>query len=132
MRESTAVAGQRGARSRKLTSSSRLPDWPAAAEYASRHFPARVVAGNAPDEQRFAAADGLDRLLDLRPLREHDLAVERTHVVEVHVHGEPRRVEDEQVERRPTLQRDPRAQVRVAPHCVQQAEQPERLLQGLG
>src|SRR5690606_29965011 len=77
-------------------------------------FAARVLAGYALDLDAHPAAHRLDRLLDLRPLREHRVAADSANVVEVDVDGEARDVEDEQVERRAALERYARLQERVA------------------
>lgn len=91
-----------------------------------------MLSGNAFHCEPVAAADCLHRLVDLGPLREHDLSVERADVVEVDVHREARHVEHEEVERRAAFQSDASAQERVAPQSVEQAEQAKGFLQRLG
>ena len=91
-----------------------------------------VLARHALDGEPLARADRCDRLLHLRLVCEHGGAVAGADVVEVDVHGQPRHVEEEEVERRSALERDARTKEGVRAQRLQQAEQAKDLLQRVG
>lgn len=76
-----------------------------------------------------SSADGTHGVVELRPFLEHRFAVEAANIVEVDVDGEARQIEDEQVQRRAALERDPVFKKRMAPECVHQLQKPNGLLQ---
>lgn len=91
-----------------------------------------VLARGAPDRECKAARDGLDRFEHLRPLREHRLPVSGPDVVEIDVDGKAREVEEEHVERRPALERQPVAQIRMSAELGDEVEQTAHLLDRVG
>lgn len=70
--------------------------------------------------------------LDSRPLLQHRLAVGSANVVEVDVHGEAWQTEQEEVQGRSPLQGDSAFQEGVAAQRIQQVDEPEYLLEGVG
>lgn len=101
------------------------------AEVSQPPLAAGVVGRDPLDGQPLARAHGLHRLIDLRLLGQHRLALDGSEVVQVDVHREAGHLEVKQVQRRAALERDPGLQERVAAERVEQRHQPEDLLQRL-
>ena len=83
-------------------------------------LPARVLGRHPFGCQTVARADRVHCLLDLRALGEHRVAIRSADVVQVDVDGQPRHVEDEQVERRAALERNAPLEKRMRVQPVQQ------------
>lgn len=93
---------------------------------------AGMLSRDTVHREPLALADGLKRLLDLRPLSEHDLPISPTDVVQVDVNRETWHLEHEQVERGASLQGKARFKEWMAPEGVEQAQQADGLLECLG
>ncbi len=100
-------------------SSSRFPGRAGGRRIGETPFAAGMLSGYSHDPEPFAAADRLHRLLDLGPFGHHDFALDGADVVEIDVDREARHVEDKEVERRPSFERDAGSEKRVAPQGIE-------------
>ena len=69
----------------------------------------------------------VNRLLDLRPLSQHDLAVDRADIVQINVDGKARHVEYEQIECRAAFQGNAGFHEVVTPEAVEKIQQADGL-----
>jgi hypothetical protein len=76
-------------------------------------------------------ADGPDRVLDLRPLLQHSFPVGSSDVVQVNVHRESRKLEDEHVERCSPFEHEPIAEIGMATKRVEEVQEPDDFLERL-
>jgi len=88
-----------------------------------------VLSGGALHREAEAGDDLRERRVDLRALRHHRRSVGGPDVVDIDVDGQPRQVEEKQVERRPALQRQARAEERVRGHQVEEPDEHPHLLE---
>ena len=82
---------------------------------------ARMVGGNPRHREAFASEDGAQGFFELRPLGDHLVARRGADVVQIEVHGQTGHLEQEQVQRRSALERQPSSQEGV------RLDRPEKL-----
>lgn len=130
-RESRTCTGQSGTRSKKIEVDLQRRGAAARAGEGQPPLSSGVVAGRTPHLDLLARADGVERLLDPGPLGEHDLAAHRSDVVQVDIDRETWQIEEEEVQRRATLERHAVLQERMDGEILQDSHEADDLLERL-
>ena len=94
-------------------------------------LPSGMVSGGSFYGEAEPTDDLLQRGFDLRPLGRHSGAVRSADVVHIDVDGEAREVEDEEVERRPSLERHPGSEERMCGHELEELDEHPHLFQAV-
>jgi hypothetical protein len=92
----------------------------------------RMFIRNPAHREIIRLEDPLQPPFQFRPLGLHTLAAYGSDVVQVNIHGEARHIEQEQVQGRATLEDEAIPQEGLAEDPVQEPDQADYLLQGLG